>query len=57
VTIDADLPAHFGSAEVVNDALPRVVAEDKKAAGSRGPWNGARCAPAVQRLNGSSLIQ
>ena len=34
VTIDADLWAHFGSAEAVNDALRRVVIEGKKAAGS-----------------------
>jgi hypothetical protein len=34
VTIDAELWAHFGSAEAVNDALRRVVAEGKKAAGS-----------------------
>jgi hypothetical protein len=34
VTIDAELWAHFGSAEAVNDALRRVVAEQKKAAGS-----------------------
>jgi hypothetical protein len=34
VTIDAELWAHFGSAEEVNDALRRVVAEQKKAAGS-----------------------
>jgi hypothetical protein len=33
VTIDADLYAHFGSAEAVNDALREVVA-GKKAAGS-----------------------
>lgn len=33
VTIDADLYAHFGSAEAVNDALRQVVAS-KKAAGS-----------------------
>ena len=34
VTIDAELWSHFGSAEAVNDALRRVVAEGKKAAGS-----------------------
>lgn len=34
VTIDAELWAHFGSAEAVNDALRRVVAEREKAAGS-----------------------
>jgi len=34
VAIDAELWAHFGSAEAVNDALRRVVAEAKKAAGS-----------------------
>ncbi len=34
VTIDADLWSHFGSAEAVNDALRRVVADGKKAAGS-----------------------
>ncbi|MEO7736358.1 MAG: hypothetical protein ABIY55_35700 [Kofleriaceae bacterium] len=34
VTIDADLWAHFGSADAVNDALRRVVVERKKAAGS-----------------------
>jgi hypothetical protein len=34
VTIDAELWAYFGSAEAVNDALRRVVAEGKKAAGS-----------------------
>jgi hypothetical protein len=33
VTIDADLFAHFGSAEAVNDALRQFVAS-KKAAGS-----------------------
>ena len=33
VAIDADLWSHFGSADAVNDALRRVVAE-KKAAGS-----------------------
>lgn len=33
VVIDADLYAHFGSAEAVNDALRQVVAS-KKAAGS-----------------------
>lgn len=33
VTIEAELWAHFGSAEAVNDALRRVVAE-KKATGS-----------------------
>lgn len=33
VTIDAELYAHFGSAEAVNDALRQVVAS-KKAAGS-----------------------
>ena len=34
VTIDAELWSHFGSAEAVNDALRRVVADKKKAAGS-----------------------
>lgn len=34
VAIDAELWLHFGSAEAVNDALRRVVAERKKAAGS-----------------------
>jgi hypothetical protein len=34
VAIDAELWPHFGSAEAVNDALRRVVAEGKKAAGS-----------------------
>ncbi len=34
VTIDPELWSHFGSAEAVNDALRRVVAERKKAAGS-----------------------
>lgn len=34
VTIDAELWTHFGSADAVNDALRRVVAEGKKAAGS-----------------------
>ena len=34
VTIDADLWAHFGSAEAVNDALRRVVDDEKKVAGS-----------------------
>jgi hypothetical protein len=34
VTIDAELWSHFGSAEAVNDALRRVVAEKEKAAGS-----------------------
>jgi hypothetical protein len=34
VAIDPELWAHFGSAEAVNDALRRVVAEKKKAAGS-----------------------
>lgn len=34
VIIDADLWAHFGSAEAVNDALRRVVVERKKSAGS-----------------------
>jgi hypothetical protein len=34
VTIDAEFWVHFGSAEAVNDALRRAVAEDKKAAGS-----------------------
>lgn len=33
VTIEADLYAHFGSAEAVNDALRQIVA-GKKAAGS-----------------------
>jgi hypothetical protein len=33
VVIDAELYAHFGSAEAVNDALRQVVAS-KKAAGS-----------------------
>jgi hypothetical protein len=33
VTIEADLYAHFGSAEAVNDALRQIVAS-KKAAGS-----------------------
>ena len=33
VMIDADVLAHFGSAEAVNDALRQVVA-NKKAAGS-----------------------
>ena len=33
VTIDADVYAHFGSAEAVNDALRQVMAS-KKAAGS-----------------------
>lgn len=34
VAIDPELWAHFGSAEAVNEALRRVVAERKKAAGS-----------------------
>ena len=34
VAIDADVWSHFGSAEAVNDALRRVVANDKKASGS-----------------------
>lgn len=34
VAIDAELWSHFGSAEAVNDALRRMVAEQKKAAGS-----------------------
>jgi hypothetical protein len=34
VTIEADLWSHFGSAKAVNDALRRVVDEDKKASGS-----------------------
>jgi len=34
VAIDAELWSHFGSAEAVNDALRRMVAERKKAAGS-----------------------
>jgi len=34
VAIDAELWAHFGSAEAVNAALRRVAAEGKKAAGS-----------------------
>lgn len=34
VVIDAELWSHFGSAEAVNDALRRVVADAKKAAGS-----------------------
>jgi len=34
VAIDADLWSYFGSAEAVNDALRRVVADGKKAAGS-----------------------
>lgn len=34
VTIDAELWAHFGSEQAVNDALRRVVAEAKKASGS-----------------------
>jgi hypothetical protein len=34
VAIDAELWEHFGSAEAVNDALRRLVAEGKKAAGS-----------------------
>jgi hypothetical protein len=33
ITIDAELWSHFGSADAVNDALRRIVA-DKKAAGS-----------------------
>ena len=33
VTIDAEVWAHFGSAEAVNDALRRVVAEKKAAGG------------------------
>jgi len=34
VAIDPELWSHFGSAEAVNDALRRVVAEGKKAADS-----------------------
>ena len=34
VAIDAELWSHFGSAEAINDALRRMVAERKKAAGS-----------------------
>jgi len=34
VAIDAELWVHFGSAEAVNDALRRMVAERKKVAGS-----------------------
>jgi hypothetical protein len=34
VTIEADLWSHFGSAKAVNDALRRVVDEEKKASGS-----------------------
>lgn len=34
VIIDADLWLHFGSAEAVNDALRRVLADAKKVAGS-----------------------
>ena len=34
VTIDAEIWAHFGSAEAVNDALRQHVAQNKKAAGS-----------------------
>lgn len=31
VAIDADLWSHFGSAEAVNDALRRLISEEKKA--------------------------
>lgn len=34
VAIDPDLWAHFGSAEAVNDALRRIVAEKNQAAGT-----------------------
>jgi hypothetical protein len=34
VAIEPELWLHFGSAEAVNDALRRVLAERKKAAGS-----------------------
>lgn len=34
VAIDPELWLHFGSAEAVNDALRRLLAERKKAAGS-----------------------
>ena len=34
VAIDADLWSHFGSADAVNDALRRFVANGKKAAGT-----------------------
>jgi len=34
VVIDAELWAHFGSAQAVNDALRRVLDDAKKAAGS-----------------------
>jgi hypothetical protein len=40
VIIDAEIWAHFGSAEAVNDALRRLVAENKKAAGSQ-TWTGS----------------
>ena len=34
VTIDREIWAHFGSSQAVNEALQRLVAEAKKAAGS-----------------------
>lgn len=34
VAIDPELWSHFGSAEAVNDALRRVVDQEKKAVGS-----------------------
>jgi hypothetical protein len=34
VTIEAELWSHFGSAKAVNDALRRVLDEEKKASGS-----------------------
>lgn len=34
VTIDAEIWSHFGSSQAINDALRRVVADEKKVAGS-----------------------